>query len=237
MIAIPAVDIRDGCCVQLVGGSFDDERVRIPDPVAAARRWIDAGFTRLHVVDLDAAMGTGSNATVVSALLELDGVETRVGGGVRSTEHVARLFADGATEVVVGTRAMLDRAWLSTIAHEWPERVIVAADARDGQVVIDGWRSSASMSVEAAIEDLNDLPLAGFLVTSVEQEGRMVGPSLALIERVVAIAAHPVIASGGVGSMEDLASLDRRGVRAAVIGMALYSGTLDARVVAREFSQ
>jgi phosphoribosylformimino-5-aminoimidazole carboxamide ribotide isomerase len=237
MIAIPAIDLRDGCCVQLVGGSFADERVRIADPVAAARRWTDAGFTRLHVVDLDAAMGTGSNADAVTSLLAIDRVQTRVGGGVRTTERVDRLFAEGATEVVVGTRAMLDRAWLSTIAHEWPERVIVAADARDGQVVIDGWRSTASKSVEAVVEELNALPLAGFLVTAVEREGRMAGPSLDLIERVVAIAEHPVIASGGIGSMEDLASLDRAGAQAAVIGMALYSGALDARAVAREFSQ
>lgn len=237
MIAIPAIDLRDGCCVQLVGGSFADERIRIADPVAAARRWIDAGFTRLHVVDLDAAMDNGSNAEAVTSLLALDDVQTHVGGGIRTTERVAQLFAEGANEVVVGTRAMLDRKWLSTIAHEWPGQVMVAADARDGQVVIDAWRSTASTSVEAAVEDLNALPLAGFLVTAVEREGRMAGPSLDLIERVVAIAAHPVVASGGVGSMEDLASLDRRGAHAAVIGMALYSGALDARAVAREFSQ
>ena len=237
MIAIPAVDIRDGCCVQLVGGAFANERIRIPDPVAAARQWIDAGFTRLHVVDLDAAMGTGSNSEAVRSLLELDGVATRVGGGVRTTERVAQLFVDGASEVVVGTRAMLDREWLSTIAHEWPGRVIVAADARDGQVVVDGWRGETSTNVEAVIEDLNELPLGGFLVTAVEREGRMAGPSLELIERVVAIAAHPVVASGGIGSMEDLTALDRRGAHAAVIGMALYSGMLDARDVAREFYQ
>jgi phosphoribosylformimino-5-aminoimidazole carboxamide ribotide isomerase len=237
MIAIPAVDIRDGCCVQLVGGSFADERVRIPDPVAAARRWMDAGFSRLHVVDLDAAMGAGSNADAVSALLELDGVETRIGGGIRTTARARELLGAGASKVVVGTRAMRDREWLSTIAREWPGRVIVAADTRDGEVVVDGWRATEPTSVERAIEALNDLPLAGFLVTAVEREGRMVGPSLELIARVVTIAAHPVIASGGIGSMDDLAALDRCGASAAVIGMALYAGTLDARVVAREFAQ
>src|SRR4051812_11393954 len=110
MIAIPAIDLRDGCCVQLVGGSFDDERVRLPDPVAVAREWNDAGFARLHVVDLDAAMGGPPNDAMVGELLATVG-DVQVGGGVRSTENADSLFERGASRIVVGTRALTDREW------------------------------------------------------------------------------------------------------------------------------
>ena len=108
MIAIPAIDLRDGCCVQLVGGSFDEERVRIADPVGVAHRWVDAGFTRLHVVDLDAATGRGSNAPVVERLASQPGLETQVGGGLRDSAAIEAVLATGARRVVVGTRALKD---------------------------------------------------------------------------------------------------------------------------------
>jgi len=237
MIAVPAIDLRDGCCVQLVGGSFADERVRLPDPMAVAHTWIDAGFRRLHVVDLDAAMSCGSNADVIERLLGVNDVDIQVGGGVRSTESAERLFRLGAAAIVVGTRALHDRPWLVEIAQDWPGRVIVAADARDGQVVTGGWTAELERTVEDVIAELNELPLGGVLVTAVEREGRMEGPALELTQRATAAAAHPVIASGGIGTMDDLRALARRRARAAVIGMALYSGALDARAVALEFSE
>jgi phosphoribosylformimino-5-aminoimidazole carboxamide ribotide isomerase len=236
MIAIPAIDIRDGCCVQLVGGSFDHERVRIADPVSVAQRWVDAGFTRLHVVDLDAAMGSGSNGSVVRSLIELDALRTQVGGGLRDDAALSELFRHGVEWALVGTRALKDRAWLRSAAYAWPERLIVAADARDGVIVADGWTSTLGRSVVDGITELNALPLAGVLVTTVEREGRMVGPDVALMRRLVAASRHPVIASGGVGTMDDLRALADVGVSACVIGMALYSGALDERAVAREFA-
>jgi len=236
MIAIPAIDLRDGCCVQLVGGSFDDERIRIDDPVSVARRWIEAGFTRLHVVDLDAATARGSNREIVDTLVELAAVETQVGGGLRTTDAVESLLANGATRVVVGTRALKDLAWLSDITRRWPHRIVVAADARNGSTLTDGWTASLGRDVVEVVRELNTLPLAAVLVTCVDREGLMRGPDVELLRRVVDVSAHDVIASGGIGSMDDLRCLADTGVAAAVIGMALYSGALDERAVAREFA-
>lgn len=236
MIAIPAIDLRDGCCVQLVRGSFDDERVRLPDPLAVAEQWREAGFRRLHVVDLDAAMGTGSNLEVVRQLASLSEFDVQVGGGFRSTEVVDRAFDAGAQRVVIGTRALRDREWLADIATRWPDRIVVAADAKGGTVVTHGWTEGLGSNVLDVIRDLDALPLSGFLITSVDREGLMTGPDAELISRAVQATSRDIIASGGVGSREDLTALATSGAQATVIGMALYSGALDPSAIAREFN-
>ena len=120
MIAIPAVDLREGACVQLVGGSYDRERIRLTDPVSVARAWAQLGFPRLHVVDLDAATGRGSNAELVRELIRESEADVQVGGGVRDAETIERLLADGADRVVVGTRALEEPEWLEHVASLWP---------------------------------------------------------------------------------------------------------------------
>ncbi len=235
MRAIPAVDLREGACVQLVGGAFEDERVRLPDPVAAARHWRAQGFATLHVVDLDAALGRGDNREVIAALLA-EGGDVQVGGGVRDEAAIEWLLARGAARVVVGTRALEDTAWLDAAARAFPRRLVVAVDARDGRVATHGWTRTQDRDAVDAIRALSALPLAGILVTAVEREGRLAGPALELTERAARAAACPLIASGGIASAEDLRALESRGVAAAVLGMALYTGALDARAVAEEFA-
>jgi phosphoribosylformimino-5-aminoimidazole carboxamide ribotide isomerase len=139
MIVIPAVDLREGACVQLVGGEYDAERVRLEDPLAVAQGWARLGFTRLHVVDLDAATGRGSNAELVREIMRDCGMVVQVGGGVRDEERVERLLDDGASAVVVGTRAIEDPDWLAEMAERYPGELIVAADVRDRRVVTRGW--------------------------------------------------------------------------------------------------
>lgn len=236
MVVMPAIDLRDGCCVQLVGGSFADERVRLPDPVAAAERWIDAGFRRLHVVDLDAALGVGTNAEAVARLARLPNVEIQVGGGIRSDDAIERLLDAGVPRVVVGTRAVKDFEWLAGIAARWPGRIVVAADTRRGRVVTDGWTRSSDATLTDAIRSIDPLDIASILVTSVDQEGRMRGPDLELVATAARSTTRPIVASGGVGSLDDLRALARRGAAATVVGMAFYSGALDPRAVAEEFS-
>lgn len=236
MIAIPALDIRDGACVQLVGGSYDAERIRIPDPGGVARTWTDAGFTRLHVVDLDAATGRGSNDRIVRDLIGLSDILVQVGGGVRSEDTIARLLEDGAEYVVVGTRAIEEPEWLHGIANQFPGEIIVAADVRERRVVTHGWEKLQRRDVLDVIEDLNDSPLAAVLVTAVHMEGQMRGTDLFLMEDVAEQSDWPVIASGGITTMNDLRALSDRGIAGAVIGMALYTGALDPRAVAGEFS-
>ena len=236
MIAIPAVDLREGACVQLVGGDYAAERVRLNDPVRVATSWRDRGFTHLHVVDLDAALGRGDNAEVVSAILDLPGLVVTIGGGVRTTEQIARLLDAGADRVVVGTRAIEDPDWLEQTAAQFPGRLVVAADVRERQVVTRGWASGSGRGIGEVLDRLGPLPLAGVLVTAVHQEGRLAGPDLALVADCLAGTTLPVIASGGITTMEDLRALHQAGAAAAVLGMALYTGTLDPDTVAREFT-
>jgi phosphoribosylformimino-5-aminoimidazole carboxamide ribotide isomerase len=237
MIAIPAIDLREGACVQLVGGSYADERVRVKDPLDALKRWRAHGFKTFHVVDLDAAMGKGSNESAIHALLEFEpGLNFSVGGGVRSTAKVDALLTLGATSVVVGTRAIEDADWLREVAERFPGRVVVAADVKGREVVTRGWTAGSARDIASVLESLRDLPLGGLLVTAVHKEGQMDGVDLPLMEEVVRASRHPLSASGGVTTLEDLRALGRVGASGAVIGMALYTGKLDAGEVAREFA-
>ena len=235
MIAIPAIDLRDGACVQLVGGSYADERVRLDDPVGVARRWTELGFQRLHIVDLDAAMNCGSNAPTVDAIIGDTSARVQVGGGVRTAEHLAHLLSAGAAHVVVGTRALEDPEWLAEQAARFPNAIVVAADVRGRRLTVRGWTETIERDLLAAVRQLGELPLAGLLVTAVDVEGQMLGPALSLIADVVHASSVPVIASGGITTLEDLRALDGLGVSAAVVGMALYTGTLDPRDTAQEF--
>lgn len=235
MIVIPAIDLRDGACVQLVGGEYAAERVRLPDPVAVALDWEKQGFQALHIVDLDAATGRGNNRKVIELLLDRTDLTVQVGGGVRDRDAIQWLVDAGATYVVVGTRALEDEHWLAEMADEFPEQLIVAADVRERKIVTRGWTKTMHMDIDEAMEKLSALPLAGVLVTAVHKEGLMGGADLALMEDVVESSDLPVIASGGIATDTDLRLLDDRGVAAAVLGMALYTGALDARAIAAEF--
>jgi len=236
MIVIPAVDLREGACVQLVGGSYANEQVRLENPLEVARGWARAGFTRLHVVDLDAATGRGNNAAIVRDILGEVPANIQVGGGVRSGDTIEKLLDEGATWVVLGTRALEEPEWLAGTASSFPGQLIVAADVRERQIVTRGWARTLSRTVLDAIEQLNDIPLGGVLVTAVHREGQLAGTDLFLMEDVAELSVHPVIASGGISTVSDLRELSDRGIAAAVVGMALYTGALDARSVAKEFA-
>lgn len=237
MIAIPAVDLRDGACVQLVGGSFAQERVRLENPVDVARSWEHYGFHRLHVVDLDAATGHGSNIAVVRSLLFDSGVPIQVGGGVRSSEMVQELLEAGAQSVIVGTRAIEEPEWLAELAARHPGEIIVACDVRERRVTTRGWAHTLPVDILDVVDDLNSLPLAGLLVTAVHREGLMQGTDLPLMEDVAESSHFPVYASGGVATMQDMRALEHRGLAGVVIGMALYTGALDPVVLAGEFGE
>jgi len=243
MIAIPAVDLRGGRCVQLVGGDYAQERVRLDDPVAVAREWVRTGFARLHVVDLDAATGRGSNRALVREILRevacepgpWGAIPVQVGGGVREEDDIAALLDDGAAAVVVGTRAVEDAHWRDTMALRYPGRLVLAADVRERRVVTRGWSATSATDVVELVRDCAGLPLAGLLVTAVQLEGRMAGTDLPLMQELAEEATVPLLASGGVGSVDDLRALAHRGAAGAVLGMALYTGALDARHTAEEF--
>jgi phosphoribosylformimino-5-aminoimidazole carboxamide ribotide isomerase len=237
MIAIPAIDIREAACVQLVGGSYDAEQLRLDDPPGIAHRWDYAGFRHVHIVDLDAATGRGSNAEMIRVILRATSMQAQVGGGVRDEQRIESLLRDGAQRVVLGTKAVENPNWLGDMAESFPGTLIVAADVRDRRVLTRGWASVSDRYVLDLIDELNELPLAGVLVTAVHMEGLMEGPDVSLMEEVVEVSEHPVCASGGVATLGDLRALQDRGVASVVIGMALYTGALDAAVVAEEFAE
>jgi phosphoribosylformimino-5-aminoimidazole carboxamide ribotide isomerase len=238
MQVIPAIDLRDGACVQLVGGSYADERVRIADPLAVAENWAELGFGRIHLVDLDAATGRGSNRETVRAILDA-GVPERVqcGGGVRNLQTIAELFTAGASEVVLGTRAIEDRPWLDDVVLRYPNRIIVAADTKGRQLMTRGWSETNKLTITDFMEELSSLPLASILVTAVDREGRMEGPDLDLMEEIILRSTVPLQASGGVRNIDDLRALSELGVSAAIVGMALYTGKLDTQTIIEEFPE
>jgi phosphoribosylformimino-5-aminoimidazole carboxamide ribotide isomerase len=237
LIAYAAIDLRGGRVVQLVGGRPDAERVSLPDPAAVTRQWLGCGFAALHVVDLDAALGTGTNEDAVLAVIEAAGaVPVQVGGGIRTTERAEALLAAGAHRVVVGTRAVEERAWLEELAGSHPGRVVVAADVLGEDVAVRGWTASAGIPADSFLRGLAGVPLGGVLVTDVQREGRMGGADAPRFRHLAALSPHPLLASGGIAGAADLRALARAGVAGAVLGMALYTGALDGHAVAREYA-
>ncbi len=237
MIAIPAVDLRGGRCVQLVGGRPEDERVSLPDPVGVARGWRSRGFRTLHVVDLDAALGSGDNLEIVARIArELPG-DLQVGGGIRDEDRARELLDAGVDRVIVGTRAVEDRGWLGSLADRFPGQVVVAADVRDGEVLTRGWTEGTGLAIARFLAEVAALPLAGVLCTDVGREGKVQGMDREGVRGVVKGTELPVWISGGVSSLEDLRFLREIGAEGAVLGMALYTGALDADDVAEEFGR
>lgn len=235
MKALPAIDLREGACVQLVGGAYEAEKVRVPDAVGQARAFRGAGFDALHVVDLDAATGRGQNDALVERLIA-EGGEVQVGGGVRTVERAAALVAAGAARVIAGTRAVADRGFRAEIAAALGGKLVIALDVRGRDVLVKGWAEGTGADVAQVIDELAELPLAGVLVTAVHREGRMEGADVALLAELAKRTPHRLLASGGVGGIDHLRAIAAAGAAAAVIGMALYAGALDAPAVAREFS-
>lgn len=237
MKVLPAIDLREGACVQLVGGSYDDERVREPDPLEASRRFARAGLSEQHVVDLDAALGKGSNADVIMELAKEPGITLQVGGGVRSEDDVARLVDLGVARVIVGTKAIVDRAWLAAAAARFPGKLVVAADVKERTIVVRGWTESSELEITSYLRSIGDLPLAAVLVTAVHVEGRMKGPDVALVRAAVAASTLPIFAAGGIGSIADVRAVRAAGAKGAVSGMAIYTGNLDLNELAKELSE
>ena len=235
MIATPAVDLRGGRCVQLVGGRPEDERVSLPDPVAVARDWWARGFSDLHIVDLDAALGDGDNRDVIAAVSAATPAVTQAGGGVRNTEAIEALLALGVSRAVVGTRAVDDPSWLAESARRFPGRITVAADVRDGIVLRKGWTEGTGLVLEEFLATLAELPLAGVLCTDVGREGRMEGIHRDSVARALVASPHPMWISGGVTTLDELEFLADAGAAGVVLGMALYTGTLDPDAVARRW--
>ncbi len=232
MIVIPAIDLRGERCVRLFRGDPTAVTVYDDDPVELARRFEADGARRLHVVDLDAAMGTGSNADVILAICRSVAVPVQLGGGLRTIDAVERALEAGAARAILGTSAALDPGFLAEAVEQFHERIVVAMDVQNGHLMVDAWRKRGPR-LEEAVSSLRDAGAPRFLVTSIHKDGTMDGPDLALYERVLSLTDLPVIASGGVRKADDVWALRDLGVEAAVVGKALYSQTLQLAEVVR----
>jgi phosphoribosylformimino-5-aminoimidazole carboxamide ribotide isomerase len=237
MIVIPAVDLRGGRCVRLREGRAEAETVFSDDPVAMAHRWASLGARRLHVVDLDGAFaGTPRQTPLIAEIVRaVAPVPVEAGGGLRDVAAVGSVLAAGAAWAVVGTRAALDPVFLKDVCRRFRRRVIVAVDGKGPKVAIKGWTETVEETVAEIGSRAADAGAAALVYTDVSRDGTERGPNL---EDTAALAARiglPVLASGGVGSLDDLRRLSRiPGVAGAIVGRALYTGAVDLAAALRE---
>jgi phosphoribosylformimino-5-aminoimidazole carboxamide ribotide isomerase len=232
MIVIPAIDLRRGRCVRLLRGDFAAETAYAEDPTDVARRFETDGARRLHVVDLDAATEEGSNRDVVKAIARSVAVPIQLGGGIRTIAAIEEALDLGVARVILGTAAADDPGFVAEVVATFGDAIVVAVDVRDGRTMARGWRTEGPR-VEEAVAALHDAGAPRFLVTSIARDGTMEGPDVELYERVLELTDRPVVASGGVRVADDVWRLRELGLEAAVVGKALYAGTLAIAEVVR----
>ncbi len=232
MIVIPAIDLKDGRCVRLRQGDMAAETVYSEDVPAIARQWQQQGAGLIHVVDLNGAVdGEPRNLPQIEAVMKTVRVKVQVGGGIRSIQTVRQYLGAGVSRVVLGTAALTDRAFLRQACKEFPRRILLGLDARDGKVAVKGW---TAVSETKAIDLLNDLAgyeIGAVIYTDIARDGMLSGPNIPALTEVVAHSSFPVIASGGITRAEDLRAVQSLGPRieGAIVGKALYDGKLDLR--------
>ncbi|MDP9387427.1 MAG: 1-(5-phosphoribosyl)-5-[(5-phosphoribosylamino)methylideneamino]imidazole-4-carboxamide isomerase [Actinomycetota bacterium] len=226
----PAIDLRRGACVRLVQGDYARERVYGGDPVAVAREFEADGAPWLHVVDLDAARtGRPENRDVVAAIAAAVDVPVQAGGGIRDEFSAEALLDAGVARIVLGTAALEDPALLRRVAARHPGRVAVGLDARHGELAVRGWTQGSGRQAEDVLAAVEDAPLGAVVVTDISRDGMLAGPDVEGVAAVLGATRHPVIASGGVGSLDHLRALaavtaGERRLAGAIVGTALHEG-------------
>lgn len=223
----PAIDLLGGKCVRLRQGDYNRETVFSDDPVAVARSFQEQGAEHLHLVDLDGAReGHSLNAHVVESIVKAVDMECELGGGIRDREAIEALLEVGLARLVLGTSALKQGEWFRQMAAEFSGRLVLGIDARDGRVATDGWLETSDVDAVELARSFNDVPLAAIIYTDIAADGMMQGPNVAAMTRMQQSVETPVIASGGVARVEDVASLVQSGVAGVIIGRALYEGAV-----------
>ena len=236
MKVIPAVDVRGGKSVQLVGGKPGTERVEIEDVAGLARKWQRDGAEMIHIIDLDSAMDVGNNEVLIENVIGGLSIPVQVGGGIRTAAKVHRLFEIGCERVIIGTRAIQDRSFVEELATQYSDGIVVALDSAADRVLIKGWQESSGKDIVTVAKNFEPLPIWGFLYTNVDVEGRLQGIDPTPIRRLIQATEKPVIVSGGITTRADLALLRGMGADSVVVGMAIYTGAVNFKRVVREFS-
>ena len=232
MLLIPAIDLKEGKCVRLRQGRMEDDTVFSDDPIAMARRWIDLGAKRLHLVDLDGAFaGKPKNAPVINAITEaFPDVDIQVGGGIRDEDTIQEYLNAGVQYVIIGTKAVSTPHFVSDVATEFPGHIIVGLDAKDGRVAIDGWSKLSRHDVVDMAQRFEEEGVEAIIYTDISRDGMMAGVNIEATARLAEAIHIPVIASGGITNLDDIRALGEiaeLGVMGAITGRAIYEGTLD----------
>lgn len=223
----PAIDLRGGKCVRLRQGDYQQETVFNDEPVSVAREFAAAGARHLHVVDLDGAReGLPVNLPVVQEIVDAIDLQVELGGGVRDEQSIAELLGFGIDRLVVGTSAIKRPDWFAEIVSQYPGRLVLGIDARDGRVATDGWLETSDVCVIDLAAQFKGQPLAAIVYTDIATDGMMAGPNVAAMGEMQRAVDVPVVASGGVTTADDVAALRDEGLAACIIGRALYEGTL-----------
>ena len=230
MLVIPAIDLKDGRCVRLRQGDMAAETVYSDDVPAVARKWQQAGATVIHVVDLNGAVdGEPRNLAQIEAVMKTVSVNVQVGGGIRTIQTVRRYLNAGVSRVVLGTAALTDRAFLEQACKEFPRRILLGLDARDGKVAVKGWTAVSETKAIDLLKEVSGYQIGAVIYTDISRDGMLSGPNIPALKEVVEFSSFPVIASGGITRLEDLRAVQSLGPRieGAIVGKALYDGKLD----------
>jgi phosphoribosylformimino-5-aminoimidazole carboxamide ribotide isomerase len=223
----PAIDLRGGKCVRLRQGDYQQETVFAEDPAAMARKFVHEGARFLHIVDLEGAReGLPVNLPAVQNILEAVEIECELGGGIRDEQSVCELLDFGLNRLVIGTSALTDPEWFRNACRQYPAKLVLGIDARDGLAATDGWLNTSKVSALDLARQFADEPLAAIIYTDIATDGMMRGPNVAAMAQMQSLVDVPVVASGGVTSVNDVKRLAAAGLAGCIIGRALYEGTL-----------
>jgi phosphoribosylformimino-5-aminoimidazole carboxamide ribotide isomerase len=227
MVIYPAIDVKNGKCVRLVQGQFDDETVYSDHPVEMAKKFEQLGAEYLHVIDLDGArLGEPQNIAIISEMAVKLGIPIQLGGGIRTIEMIEIILCKGIERVILGTSAVKDQDMIKKAVQSFGNNLAVAIDARDGMVAIEGWAKTSSFTAVGFAKKMEDLGAKTIIYTDISRDGMLNGPNLKAMEEMVKSVGIDVIASGGVTSLQDIINLKELGVSGAIVGKALYTGDI-----------
>jgi len=228
MMIYPAIDIKDGRCVRLKQGKFDDITVYYENPAEAAALWKAKGAKYIHIVDLDGALeGVPKNLEVIREIANSVDIPVQIGGGIRSEQTVDLLLSAGVRRVIVGTMAVKNRELLEELVKEYGDKIVVGIDAKDGKVAVEGWEEVSSIDSIELARELSTVGVKTVIYTDISKDGMMSGPNFEVYGELKEKTPLEVIASGGISSAEDIKRLAAMGVDGAIVGKALYSGAID----------
>lgn len=223
---IPAIDLKNKKCVSLIQGIPGTERISLDDPVAAAMRWIDDGAKVIHLIDLDGAIdGSRSNSSIIASIVKSSGVETQVGGGIRSIKDARDLLNLGTDRIILGTAAIKEPSIVKELTEEFgSKRIIVALDSKNGKVTTHGWAKESEFTAVELGRKFEELGAGSILFTDINTEGLLKGVNPVPTKELVDALGIPVIASGGITTLSDIGIIKKTGAKGVVIGAALYVG-------------